>query len=221
MPLWQGPSQPRVRGHSEGEPSTCEETFHDLGPAGVGSAAVGVLSACGGESRRDARADPTQPAQAAGGGRILLAYFSRPGENYWNGGRRNLKDGNTEVLARAISARLDCEVHRIEAAEPYPADYDETVQRNVEEQDTDARPAIANPLASIDAYDTFVLASPIWNVQAPMIMTTFAERDDFADKTVHPITTYAMSGLGTTPEDYARDCRGARIEREAVVGGDV
>jgi flavodoxin len=193
-----------------------------------------VLSACGGESRRDARADPSQPAQAAGGGRILLAYFSRPGENYWNGGRRNLKDGNTEVLARAISARLDCDVHRIEAAEPYPADYDETVQRNVEEQDTDARPAIANPLASIDAYDTFVLASPIWNaydtfvlaspiwnVQAPMIMTTFAERDDFADKTVHPITTYAMSGLGATPEDYARDCRGARIEREAVVGGDV
>jgi flavodoxin len=193
-----------------------------------------VLSACGGESRRDARADPSQPAQAAGGGRILFAYFSRPGENYWNGGRRNLKDGNTEVLARAISARLDCDVHRIEAAEPYPADYDETVQRNVQEQDTDARPAIANPLASIDAYDTFVLASPIWNaydtfvlaspiwnVQAPMIMTTFAERDDFADKTVHPITTYAMSGLGTTPEDYARDCRGARIEREAVVGGDV
>jgi len=131
------------------------------------------------------------------------------------------KDGNTEVLARAISARLDCDVHRIEAAEPYPADYDETVQRNVQEQDTDARPAIANPLASIDAYDTFVLASPIWNVQALMIMTTFAERDDFADKTVHPITTYAMSGLGTNPEDYARDCRGARIEREAVVGGDV
>src|SRR5215211_3749835 len=69
------------------------------------------------------------------------------------------KDGNTEVLARAISARLDCDVQRI-----------------VQEQDTDARPAIANPLASIDAYDTFVLASPIWNVQALMIMTTFAER---------------------------------------------
>jgi hypothetical protein len=32
-----------------------------------------------------------------------------------------------------------------------------------------------------------------------MIMTTFAERYDFAGKTVHPITTYAMSGLGTTP----------------------
>jgi flavodoxin len=194
--------------------------FLRLGLAGVGTAAVGVLSACGGESRRDAGTDPTQPAQAAGGGGILLAYFSRPGENYWNGGRRNLKVGNTEVLARAISARLDCDVHRIEAADPYPADYDETVQRNVQERDTDARPAIANPLASIDAYDTILLASPIWNVRAPMIMTTFAERYDFAGKTVHPITTYAMSGLGTIPEDYARDCPGARIATGLAVRGE-
>jgi hypothetical protein len=124
------------------------------------------------------------------------------------------------VLARAIGARLDCDVHRIEAADPYPETYDETVQRNVQEQDTDARPGIANPLDSIDAHDTILLASPIWNVRAPMIMTTFAERYDFAGKTVHPITTYAMSGLGTTPEDYARDCRGARIATGLAVRGE-
>ena len=67
------------------------------------------------------------------------------------------------------------------------------------EQDADARPAIANPLRSIDEYDTVLLASPIWNVRAPMIMTTFAERYDFSGKTVHPVTTHAMSGLGATP----------------------
>jgi Flavodoxin len=111
-------------------------------------------------------------------------------------------------------------VHRIEPADPYPADYDETVERNVREQDADARPEIANPLASIDDYDTILLASPIWNVRAPMIMTRFAERYDFADKTVHPVTTYAMSGLGTTPEDYARDCRGARIATGLAVRGE-
>jgi flavodoxin len=197
--------------------------FLRLGLAGVGCAAAGMLSACGAESPRDARPDRTRsprPPQVGGGGRILLAYFSRRGENYWNGGRRDLKVGNTEVLARAISVRLDCTVHRIEAVDPYPADYDETVERNVQEQETDARPPIANPLASIDAYDTILLASPIWNVRAPMIMTTFAERYDFAGKTVHPITTYAMSGLGTTPQDYARDCRGARISTGLAVRGE-
>ncbi len=112
--------------------------FLRLGLAGVSGAAVGMLSACGAESPRDARPDRTRsprPAQEGDGGRILLAYFSRPGENLWSGGRRNLKIGNTKVLARAISVRVDCDVHRIEAVDPYPADYDETVERNVQEQD--------------------------------------------------------------------------------------
>jgi hypothetical protein len=60
-----------------------------------------------------------------------------------------------------VSARLDCDLHRIEAVDPYPADYDDTVQRNVREQQADARPAIANPLPSIGGYDTILLASPI------------------------------------------------------------
>jgi flavodoxin len=184
-------------------------SFLRVALAGVGGAAVGMpLTACGGDPARDAR------------GRILLAYFSRPGENYWNGGRRNLEVGNTEVLARAISARLACDVHRIEAADPYPFDYEETVRRNVREQDADARPAIADPLASIDGYGTILLASPIWNVRAPMIMTTFAEDHDFAGKTVHPVTTHAMSGLGTTPDDYAVSCRGARVGAGLAVRGE-
>ncbi len=187
--------------------------FLRLGVAGVGGAAAGLWSACDAGSAREPR-----PARDAD--RILLAYFSRPGENWWNGGRRNLEVGNTEVLARAISARLDCDVHRIEAADPYPAGYDETVARNVREQDTDARPAIAGPLPSIDRYGTILLASPIWNIRAPMIMTTFTERHDFAGKTVHPVTTHAMSGLGTTPEDYARECRGARIGAGLAVRGE-
>jgi hypothetical protein len=40
--------------------------------------------------------------------------------------------------------------------------------------------------------------------------TSIAERYDFMGKWVHPVTTYAMSGLGTTPEDYAAVCRRAR-----------
>ena len=174
--------------------------------AGLGGVAV---TACGGTSAPRARR-----------GRILLVYFSRPGENYWNGGRRNLEVGNTEVLARTIRARLDCDVYRIKAADPYPDDYEQTVRRNVREQEADARPAIAKPLESIDAYDTLLLASPIWNVRAPMIMSTFVERHDFEGKTVHPVTTHAMSGLGTTPEDYEQTCRGARIGRGLAVRGE-
>ena len=150
----------------------------------------------------------------------MLAYFSRAGENYFNGGRRRLTVGNTEVVAGMIGRLLGCDVHRVEAADPYPDEYDPTVARNVREQEADARPAIANPLSSIERYDTVLLGSPIWNVRAPMIMTTFVEGLDFAGKTIHPLTTYAMSGLGTTERDYAASCPGARLGEGLAVRGE-
>lgn len=68
---------------------------------------------------------------------------------------------------------------------------------------------MANPLTSIEGYDAVLLGSPIRNVRAPMIMSTFVESLDFTGKTIHPFTTHAMSGLGTTERDYAASCPGA------------
>ncbi|WP_413804718.1 flavodoxin [Streptomyces sp. OE57] len=165
---------------------------------------------------------PSQSAATPGSPvkRVLLAYFSRPGENYYYGGRIDLKVGNTEVLAEKIASRIACDAYRIQAANPYPRDYDATVKRNVREQDTDARPAIEGRPPSLDGYDTILLAGPIWNVRAPMIMTTFTEALDLRGKTVHPVTTYAMSGLGTTERDYAASCPGATIAEGLAVRGE-
>ena len=55
-----------------------------------------------------------------------------------------------------------------------------------------------------------------------MIMTAFTEALRFTGKTVHPVVTYAVSGLGTTERDYAASCRAAMIaEGLAVRGEDV
>ncbi|WP_327672795.1 MULTISPECIES: flavodoxin [unclassified Streptomyces] len=187
--------------------------------------ALATASACSSSNPtpKDPTISPTTSTSATSGsdtGRVLLAYFSRPGENYYYGKRRDLKVGNTEVLASMIADRITCDVHRIEAADPYSDSYDDTVARNVREQEGDARPDIANPLRSIERYDTILLGSPIWNVRAPMIMTTFTEDLDFRGKTVVPITTYAMSGLGTTERDYRASCRGATIADGLAVQGE-
>ena len=202
-----------------------------LGAAGTASGAL--ISACtdAPEATPSRAATPgTSPAgsvsagalasSAAPGSRVLLAYFSRAGENYFNGGRRRLAVGNTEVVAGMISRLIGCDVHRIEAADPYPDDYDPTVARNVREQNADARPAIANPLGSIERYDTILLGSPIWNVRAPMLMTTFVEGLAFTGKNVHPLVTYAVSGLGSTERDYAASCRGATLGEGLAVRGE-
>lgn len=147
-------------------------------------------------------------------------YFSRAGENYHYGGRRTLQVGNTQVAAEMVSDLIACDVYRIEAADPYPTGYDETVARNVREQNDDARPAIANPEPSIDQYDVLLLGSPIWNVRPPMIMSTLTEGHDFTGKTIYPFTTHAMSGLGRAVDDYTAACPGATIGEGLAIQGE-
>ncbi|WP_314455298.1 flavodoxin [uncultured Microbacterium sp.] len=164
----------------------------------------------------------TAPATAAPRSPVatLLVYFSRPGENYWNGGRRTLDVGNTEVLANLIRDRLDCDVFRIEASDAYSDRYDPTVARNVDEQNTDARPAIADTLPDLSQYDRVLIGSPIWNVQPPMIMATFAEGADLAGTDLYPFVTYAVSGLGNTGSFYRDLNTGATLHDGLAVRGE-
>ena len=181
----------------------------------------GTLAGCGQASTvSDRRQEGNAGGGVAASRRVLIAYFSRPGENYHYGGRRDLKVGNTEVLATMIRKQVAADVYRIRAASPYPHDYDRTVARNVREQEADARPRIASPLKSIDKYDVILLGSPIWNVRPPMILSTFAENFDFSGKTIHPFVTYAVSELGTTMETYGALATGARITAGLAVRGE-
>lgn len=172
------------------------------------------------ETTSTATTPETTPMNPAPRTDVLLAYFSRAGENYWNGGRRDLEVGNTERLAKMISDRIGCDVYRIEATDPYPHDYDETVARNIREQDDDARPALAGALPDTSRYSTVILASPIWNVRPPMIMSTFAESVPLAGVTVLPVTTHAMSGLGRAVAVYTAIAPAATIGEGLAVRGE-
>jgi flavodoxin len=187
----------------------------------TGALLAGTLAGCGQASTgADRREDTTQASAASRNRKVLIAYFSRAGENYYYGGRRDLKIGNTHVLATTIRKHIAADVYRIRAADPYPHDYEATVARNVREQNADARPKIPNPLKSIDDYDVILLGSPIWNVRPPMIMSTFAESLDFSGKTIHPFVTYAVSELGTTMETYRSLVNGAQVSTGLAVLGE-
>jgi flavodoxin len=212
---------PRVIGRRE---------FVGLGLAAAGTLATATLAACSGdasqpdrqatEAGRPGTAVTTSESPTRTSPKVLVAYFSRTGENYYYGRRTWLEIGNTERVATMIAEAISCDLYRIQAAQPYSDRYQETVDRNVREQNADARPEIANPLPSIDQYDIVLLGSGIWNIRAPMIMSTFAESHDFAGKTIHPFTTHAMSGLGTTERDYAQSCDGATIGEGLAIRGE-
>ena len=94
------------------------------------------------------------------------------------------------------------------------------MQRNVREQEADARPAIAKPLASIDGYDAIVLASPIWNVRAPMIMTHVHRAPRLLGEDRPPGHDARHERSRHHPSDYARSCRGARIGAGLAIRGE-
>ena len=66
-----------------------------------------------------------------------------------------------------IRARLNCDVHRIEAADPYPDDYEATVRRNVREQGSECAARHRQAAALDRGYGTILLASPIWKSERP------------------------------------------------------
>ncbi|QDP96603.1 hypothetical protein FOE78_12400 [Microlunatus elymi] len=144
----------------------------------------------------------TPSAQTSPGTSALLVYFSRPGENYWEGGRRDLEVGNTKRLAQIIAERIVCDEFEILAADPYPEAYDPTVERNEREQNEDARPRIAGDLPDMSEYGSVLIGSPIWNMRTSMIMSTFVEAVDVAGKRILPFVTYAVSGMSDVDQDY-------------------
>lgn len=121
----------------------------------------------------------------------LVIYFSRT--------------GNTEKIAEYLLDITNADSYVIEAAVPYSdADIkyqDDNCRANKEQNDKTVRPEIANPIASIDSYDTIFLGYPIWWGQEPRIIDTFLESYDFSDKTVIPFCTSASSGIGTSEKN--------------------
>lgn len=60
--------------------------------------------------------------------KCLIAYFSRTGENYFNGKITNLSVGNTEIAAGIIHNIIKSDLFRIDTLQPYPDDYKQTTK---------------------------------------------------------------------------------------------
>lgn len=123
----------------------------------------------------------------------LVVYFSRT--------------GNTEQIAEYLIELTDADSYVIEAAVPYTdediAYNNSSCRANQEQNDKTVRPEIAQPIDSIENYDTIFLGYPIWWGQEPRIIDTFLESYDFSDKTVIPFCTSSSSGIATSEKNIA------------------
>lgn len=132
---------------------------------------------------------------------ILIAYYSRKGQNYWNGSIKNLAKGNTEIIAEMIEDITGGDLFEIDTVYEYPADYYECIDIAKQELRDKSRPEITDTVDNMDNYDVIFLGYPNWWGTMPMAVFTFLEQYDLSGKTIIPFCTNEGSGMGVSEKD--------------------
>ena len=141
---------------------------------------------------------------------ILVAYFSA--------------SGVTARAARRIAEAVGADVFEIEPVQHYTADdlnwNDPRSRSSVEMNDESCRPAIADVVTNMDAYDTVFVGFPIWWYVEPRIVDTFLETYDFSGKTMIPFATSDGSGIGRAEKSVREHCPAGTWKRGGLVTAD-
>jgi len=154
--------------------------------------------------------------------KILIAYYSRRGENYVGGDLVDLPVGNTEVAAGMIEKLTGGTTFRIDTVKQYPAGYHETTEVSRREQREHARPELASRVPDMGDYDVVILGYPNWWGTMPMAVFSFLEEYDLSGKTILPFCTHEGSGLGHSRRDIEKLCPKATVSKGlAIRGGSV
>ena len=149
----------------------------------------------------------------------LIIYYSRKGENYWNGGFKDLKKGNTEIVAEYIQKAVGGDLFEVETVREYSPSYMTCIEEAQEELREKARPELKRYLESIDEYDNVFVCGPCWWGTFPMAIFTQLEKLDWAGKKVMAVMTHEGSGLGGSERSLKEICKGASFGKGFSVAG--
>jgi flavodoxin len=159
---------------------------------GVG-AAVCLSTAC--TSKTADKAAQTSDEQ---GGKTLVLYYSQTGA--------------TKTVAQELQRQLgDADIAAIEAVDPYPADYDETIKRWRAELDSCTTPEIKPLAVDLDSYSTIFLGFPIWGGTYALPIATFVKDNKLAGKTVVTFATFGSGGIGSATRNLAEALPEAKV----------
>jgi flavodoxin len=154
--------------------------------------------------------------------KVLIAFYSRKGNNYHNGSIVNLSVGNTEVTAQMIQTLAGGDTFKIDTIKAYPSDYTRTTEVAKEELSRNARPELSSKVDNLGDYGVVFLGYPNWWGTAPMAVFTFLESHDFSGKTIIPFCTHEGSGMGHSESDLKAACPGVTVLKGlAIKGGNV
>lgn len=151
--------------------------------------------------------------------KILTVYYSRKGENYWNGSLKHLDKGNTERVAEFIQKAVGGDLFEVETVKPYSESYMTCIDEAKKELREKARPEIKAYPENFENYDTIFVGYPNWWGTMPMCMFTLLEHFDLSGKTIIPFCTNEGSGMGVSERDLKNICKNAIVKGGLSIHG--
>jgi len=150
--------------------------------------------------------------------KILVAYFSRTGEQYNVG---NIKEGNTAIIGKMIASKTGGDIFEIKVVkDEYPEDHMKMIEYAKQEKNNNERPAIIGKVENFKNYDVIFIGYPNWWADMPMPVYTFLESYDFSGKTVIPFCTHEGSGLSGT-ERNVKTVTKADVKKGLAIYGHI
>lgn len=136
-------------------------------------------------------------AQMVSSKKILIVYLSRT--------------NNTKTIAEIIQNNVGGTMIALELENPYPVNYQATVQQVVNENETGYLPALKNKIDNIQNYEVVFVGFPTWDMKMPPPMKSFLHQYDLSGKTVIPFNTNAGYGVGSSFETVKELCPRSKV----------
>ena len=149
----------------------------------------------------------------------LILYYSRKGQNYWNGSIKSIAKGNTEIVAEFIQKAVGGDLFEVDTVKPYSADYTTCTEEAQKELREGARPELVKYIDSIADYDNIFVCGPCWWGTFPCAIFTQLEKLNWNGKRVMAVMTHEGSGLGSSERDLKKICTGAVFEKGLAIHG--
>ena len=130
--------------------------------------------------------------------KTLIVYYSKSGENWFDGKKQYLEKGNNEILAQYVKELTNGDLFRLEMVHPYSNNYDTCCDQTLIDQKNNARPPLLHLPRSIEEYSIIYLIYPIYWSNAPMPVFTFLNSYDFSNKIIYPLCSHEGSSFGSS-----------------------
>ncbi len=154
--------------------------------------------------------------------KTLIAFYSKDGENWSDGKKTFLKEGNGRVIVSYLKEIIkDADTYEIHMKNPYSMDYDTCVRQAYLDQKNHILPEIQDDGLDISEYQQIILVYPIYWESCPQAVLSFVSHHDFSNKDVLLISSHEGSGLGSSVHDIQKEGKNLSVKGSLPIIGSL